>query len=228
MENVEPDPSLLAGLDYFLAEEEKRFITAQLTSGDLMKLAATAEMMHHVGLMALAGIKLDTLKQRRKSISYSTEEDRRGSMHQSVLSSIKDVIRESNKARQIEMEKEEAGIHKTTNGDAVGITTMQLLSSTNLTAAGQRRQKLLLDAKMKQQMEFMIMYPLPLRMPKYAKIIVRRSGAPCMTVVDDVWNGTVLDAFTKLTVTKCLLRNEYKIMRQALAGNGIRRSYRCR
>ena len=41
--------------------------------------------------------------------------------------------------------------------------------------------------------------------------------------MDDVWNGTVLDAFTKLTVTKCLLRNEYKIMRQALAGNGIRR-----
>jgi hypothetical protein len=78
---------------------------------------------------------------------------------------------------------------------------------------------------MKQQMEFMIMYPLPLRMPKYAKITVQsRSGAvACITVVDDVWNGTVLDAFTKLTVTKCLLRNDYKIMRQALAGSGIRR-----
>jgi hypothetical protein len=154
---------------------------------------------------------------------------RRGSMHQSMLSSIKDVIRESNEARRIEMEKEEnAGIirSKMTNGGAVGITTMQLLNNTtNSTAAGQRRQKLLLDAKMKQQMEFMIMYPLPLRMPKYAKITVQsRSGAvACITVVDDVWNGTVLDAFTKLTVTKCLLRNDYKIMRQALAGSGIRR-----
>lgn len=222
LENVEPDPSLLAGLDYFLAEEEKRFITAQLTSGDLTKLAATAEMMHHVGLMALADIKPNTLKQRRKSISSPTRGDRRGSMHQSMLSSIKDVIRESNEARLIEMEKEEANIHKKTNG-AVGITTMQLVNATNSSAAGQRRQKLLLDAKMKQQMEFMIMYPLPIRMPKYAKITVWRSGAPCITVVDDVWNGTVLDAFTKLTVTKCLLRNEYKIMRQALAGNGIRR-----
>ena len=136
-------------------------------------------------------------------------------MHQSILSSIKDVIRESNEARLIEMEKEEANMKKKTNG-AVGITTMQLLNATNSSAAGQRRQKLLLDAKMKQQMEFMIMYPLPIRMPKYANITVRRPGAPCITVVDDVWNGTVLDAFTKLTVTKCLLRNEYKIMRQRL------------
>lgn len=222
LENVEPDPSLLAGLDYFLAEEEKRFITAQLTSGDLTKLAATAEMMHHVGLMALADIKPNTLKQRRKSISSQTRGDRRGSMHQSMLSSIKDVIRESNEARLIEMEKEEANMRKKTNG-AVGITTMQLVNATNSSAAGQRRQKLLLDAKMKQQMEFMIMYPLPIHMPKYTKITVRRSGSPCITVVDDVWNGTVLDAFTKLTVKKCLVRNEYKIIRQALAGNGIRR-----
>ena len=66
---------------------------------------------------------------------------------------------------------------KKTNG-AVGITTMQLVNATNSSAAGQRRQKLLLDAKMKQQMEFMIMYPLPIRMPKYANITVRRSGAP--------------------------------------------------
>jgi hypothetical protein len=48
---VMADPTLFAGLEYFLTEDERQFVTEQMTSGEPSKLAKAAKILHSVAQM---------------------------------------------------------------------------------------------------------------------------------------------------------------------------------
>jgi hypothetical protein len=127
----------------------------------------------------------------------------------SPLGSIKEAIREGSEARRLEEEKKAAEAHK--NADC---------SRRPVAAAGRgRTPKMILDVEIKRRTEYMKLYPLPLRMPKYAQATTCKA-VPCLTLLDDVWDGTVMDAFSKITVTKWLSGN-YNITKQHAVSSGV-------
>eukprot|EP00978_Attheya_sp_CCMP212_P030654 scaffold113525_cov46-Attheya_sp.AAC.2 len=51
------------------------------------------------------------------------------------------------------------------------------------------------------QLHFLKMYPLPVRMPKYVELTVPTSPSDkALVFCNDTWDGTVMDAFTKITI----------------------------
>lgn len=214
LEDVEPDSTLLGGLDAFMTEEEQKFITAQLISGETAKLAVAFEMMHYISALSREGIK-PNLKRQRSRMSIA----RCPSMKRSMLESIKEVIREGNEARRLEEEREAR--------TAVGVVASQFHAAAKnvnfgCVAAGRRNKKMLADMEVKKRMEYMRLHPLPLRMPKYAEATASTVVPFGMTFLDDTWDGTVLDAFSKITVSKSLLGN-ITISKQHAESGGVRR-----
>ena len=205
VEDVQADPTLLCGLDAFMTDQEKQFITAQMISGDTSKLAAATEMMHYISALAKEGIK-PSLKRRNSSMMISCPSAKR-----SILASIKEVIREGNEARRLEEERQ--------GRNAVGAIATRLAANATF-AGGKRKQKALVDMEMKQQMQYMKSHPLPLRMPKYAEATASE-GFASLTFVDDTWDGTVLDAYSKITVSTSLLTGTVTISKQHAESRGI-------
>eukprot|EP00579_Thalassiosira_antarctica_P009583 CAMPEP_0201911678 /NCGR_PEP_ID=MMETSP0903-20130614/2547_1 /ASSEMBLY_ACC=CAM_ASM_000552 /TAXON_ID=420261 /ORGANISM="Thalassiosira antarctica, Strain CCMP982" /LENGTH=484 /DNA_ID=CAMNT_0048446447 /DNA_START=96 /DNA_END=1547 /DNA_ORIENTATION=- len=197
LEDVEADSTLLCGLDAFMTDQEQKFMTAQLISGDTSRLAAVTEMMHYVSALSRQGIK-PNLKRRKRS----------------MLESIKEIIREGNEARRLEAEREArnaktskyVGVHGTSRKNKKGQVDME-------------RKKQIEYMEVKTQMEYMKLHPLPLRMPKYAEVTTNKAG---LTFCGDTWDGTILDAFSKITVNKSLL-GHITVTKQHAESSGIRR-----
>ena len=224
LKNVKPDSTLLIGLDAFMTEQEQKLVTSQMVSGDISKLAAATETMHYVGALAKQGIK-PSLQRKNSSNSMmlivdgigegsSSNINGGGGKRSSVLASIKEVIRGGNEARRIEEERRGRG----NNNTPVGVVATHLLAETF--AGGRRKEKKAVDMEMKQQIQYMKLHPLPLRMPKYVE-----AGTDCkrLTFLDDNWDGTVLDAYSKITVSKSLLTEKVTITKQHAESSGIRR-----
>ena len=160
--------------------------------------------MHYVGLTAKQGIKPSMKRKKSMLIRQPTAQ-------RSVLASISELIKEGNEARKIEDEKE--------GRKAVGVVASQLKTL----AGGKRNQKQLVDMEMKQQMQYMKSHPLPLRMPKYVELVSTTAKDFSCTFVDDTWDGTVLDAYSKITVRSSLLSSKVTISKQHAESSGIRR-----
>mmetsp|Transcript_15916 Transcript_15916/g.32220 ORF Transcript_15916/g.32220 Transcript_15916/m.32220 type:complete len:545 (+) Transcript_15916:166-1800(+) len=197
--DVVPDTTLLFGLDFFMTEEEQKFLTSLLTSGEPAKLAAATEMMHHISTLSQQGIP-PSLKRRQSSRNAAALAGRQRSQRdftRSMLSSIREVIKEGNEARKAEHEKGSRQV--------AGVMAKKLKHDG--LAGKKREQKRQNDLEMRKQMEHMRFHPLPVRMPKYAELRACPSDVFALQFLDDVWNGTVMDAFTKITVSTRLLGN---------------------
>ncbi len=197
--DVVPDSTLLFGLDFFMTEEEQKFLTALLTSGEPAKLAAATEMMHHISTLSQQGIR-PSLKRRQSSRNAAALAGCQRSQRdfsRSMLSSIREVIKEGNEARKAEYEKGSRQV--------AGVMAKKLKHDG--LAGKKREQKRQNDLEMRKQMEHMRFHPLPVRMPKYAELRACPSDVFALQFLDDVWDGTVLDAFTKITVSTGLLGN---------------------
>lgn len=210
MEDVEPDSTLLGGLDAFMTDEEQRFVTAQMISGETAKLAAATEMMHYVSALSREGIKPSMKRRQSSRLSLV----RCPSMKSSMLSSIKEVIREGNEARRQEEER-------TTTGGLASRVAKQTMQFGGV-AAGRRNQKMEADMEVRRRMEYMRLHPLPLRMPKYAEATATYAHPFGLTFLDDMWDGTVLDAFSKITVSTSLL-GTITISKQHAESSGVSR-----
>mmetsp|Transcript_59083 Transcript_59083/g.125523 ORF Transcript_59083/g.125523 Transcript_59083/m.125523 type:complete len:423 (-) Transcript_59083:2208-3476(-) len=189
--NVEPDSTLLCGLDGFMTEQERRFVTAHLVSGDPARLAVATETIHYVSACARQGKRPGS--RRRESCRIS----RKASVTTGMLRSIKEVIQEGDEARQSEEEKR-AG-----QPAAVGATAAQLKAARRDRCGAVEVRKLRRQADMEihKKMEHMRLYPLPLRMPKYAEYTVGKGAASTVTFIDDMWDGTG-------ECTECCLRSD--------------------
>ncbi len=89
LDNAQADPMLLCGLDAFMTVQEQKFLTAQLISGDSVRLAAATEMMHYVSALSRQGIKPNSIRRER-----------------CVLESLREIIREGNEARRLDGERD--------------------------------------------------------------------------------------------------------------------------
>ncbi|KAL7433334.1 hypothetical protein ACHAXM_006003 [Skeletonema potamos] len=192
--NMRPDTTLMCGLEFFMTDQEQRFVTSYLVSGDTSKLAAATEMLHYVSALSRQGI---------------TPNFKRSSTN-SMMGSIKEVIREGNEARRIENEGG-GGTRK-----SAGVLSEMFVPL----AKEKRRTREQMNAALKQQFEYMSKFPLPLRMPKYAELTAHKGGFS-LTFRDDTWDGTVLDAFCKISVTRSLL-GHVSVTKQHGQSRGIR------
>ena len=124
-------------------------------------------------------------------------------IRRSLLQSIRDVIKDANE----EKEKDTLA-HRFGNKLQMGTT---------------REQKLLNDLEIKREMRYMTEHPLPARMPKYAELTANDPKLFALSVVDDVWDGSVQDAFSRIIVNKSLLGGKIQIKKQYAETPGIRR-----
>ncbi|KAL7540786.1 hypothetical protein ACHAWF_006802 [Thalassiosira exigua] len=197
LEGVEADATLLCGLDAFMTPTEQEFLTAQLISGNTARLATAAEMMYHVSALSLRG-KPNLL--RAKSLLRSNP---------SMKESIQRVIQEGREARRMEERRTSPEKSERSPGGRVEAR----LAPKRLANAQMRQQ---IDG----QIDYMTNHPLPLRWPKYAEITMGKSNKA--TFLDDTWDGTVLDAFTKISVSTSLLGN-VSVTKQHAESAGIHR-----
>lgn len=203
LEDVQADTTLLGGLHAFMSDLEQQFVTAHLISGDTTRVATAVEMMHYVSELSRQSVQKPNFNQRQVSVDKS------------VRTKVKEVIQEGNEARRKEEEK--------VSRNSPGAMAKQLATSPFGTRAGGRRvMKRQADLEMRKQIQYMELHPLPLRMPKYAVVTANSAELAGLTFWDDMWDGTVLDAFSKITVTKSLLGNNITVTKQPAEHAGIR------
>jgi len=193
--NIRPDTTLMSGLEFFMTDSEQRFVTSYLVSGCHSKLAAATEMLHYVSALSRQGI---TPNKKRSDSFYGNTN--------SMMGSIREVIREGNEARK----KEHKG----------GRTRKMSAGHFSPLAKEKRRNREQMNLELKNQFEYMSKFPLPLRMPKYAELTANKRGFS-LTFKDDSWDGTVIDAFCKISVTKSLL-GRVSVKKQHGQSKGIR------
>jgi len=196
--NMRPDTTLMCGLEFFMTDQEQRFVTSYLVSGDTSKLAAATEMLHYVSALSRQGI---TPNLKRRSVYGNTN---------SMMGSIREVIREGNEARKMEQE----GGART--GKSAGVLSEMFVPL----AKEKLRTREQMNLELQQRLEYMSKFPLPLRMPKYAELTAHKGGFS-LTFRDDTWDGTVLDAFCKISVTRSLL-GHVSVTKQHGQSKGIR------
>lgn len=196
--NIRPDTTLMGGLEFFMTDSEQRFVTSYLVSGDTSKLAAATEMLHYVSALSRQGI---TPNKKRSDSFYGNKS--------SMMESIREVIREVNEARKME----EGGRTRKMSSGVLAEMFVPL-------AKEKRRNREQMNLELKNQFEYMSRFPLPLRMPKYAELTAHKRGFG-LTFRDDLWDGTVLDAYCKIYVKKSLLGN-VSVTKQHGQSKGIR------
>ncbi|KAL3792624.1 hypothetical protein ACHAWO_008785 [Cyclotella atomus] len=187
--NVKSDKTLLYGLEPFMTDQEKQYITYLLTSGSPNNLAAAAELLDRVAHLSRLG-QYPCMK-RQNSVCGSKS-----------IQSIRNVIKEAND------EKEKNTLAKQQKLLQVGT---------------RREQKLLNDIEYKKEIKYMAEHPLPARMPKYAEIVADKPDLFALTVIDDRWDGSVQDAFSRITVHKGLLGKTH-VKKHYSETPGIRRT----
>jgi hypothetical protein len=88
---------------------------------------------------------------------------------------------------------------------------------------GTRREQMMRNnLEVKREMQYLAEHPLPLRMPKYAEIVADRPQSFALQLMDDKWDGSVQDAFSRIIVSKGLLGNTY-VKKQYTETPGIRK-----
>ena len=201
IENLEPDLTLLSGLDAFMTEQEKKYVTFLMTSGDPSNLAAATDMLNYVSTLSRSGIKPNAKRVNSGEANYAFKR------RDSLMASIREIIKEGNETRL----KEEEKTHTQLTG---GVVSPHL-------AGNRSKRKRQVDLEVKRQMEYIRLHPLPLRMPKYAEVLARCGALNQIAFVDDIWDGYVVDAFAKITVYRPFLGKRMHIKKQHAESVGI-------
>lgn len=162
-----------------MTDQEKQYITYLLTSGCPNNLATAAELLDRVAHLSRLGQQPCT--KRKNSLCGGKQ------IKRSMLESIRNIIQEG-------MEEQDK---KFTNKRA-----HQFRQN-----GTRREQKMQSDLERKKEMKYMAMHPLPVRMPKYAELVADSPDLFSLTLLDDKWDGSVQDAFSRITVNKGLLGN---------------------
>lgn len=193
------DPTLFQGLEFGMSNEEKEAVTELLTSGDTAKLAGAAEILHGISLRVQQGLPAPkpAMELPKRQVSRS--------------SSIYKLIDESKAAR-------ERAVKKTVE-QTKALCPQQERRKINEQNRMLTHDKLVhykrVEVELAQRAQFMKLHPLPVRMPKYVEFNLHdkqsRSFLPFflssandneypLSFIDDTWDGSVIDAFCKISV----------------------------
>lgn len=177
---VKIDTTLLAGLEEAMTEEDQRFITDLMTSGDVSKLAEAAEVLAEIANFVHRGIRKPSLMKR--SSVYNLLKSPENKMHPMDL---------PNRTRLLS----------------------RLPSKGRITQQQQKQ----VERMIRRKSAYMKLHPLPVRMPKYVELHVLSQDTLPFTICDDVWDGTVMDAFSKITVWR-----DNKVSKKTQTNRGVR------
>jgi len=165
------DLNLFRGLDFAMTEDEQRYITQLMTSGDVSKVATAAEAM--LGVLELS--RRGKMPHMRPTIS------KRSSIYQ--------LIEESQQAKRSDTAKQTSQVSRV------------VISSPN--SRQRRAQHRAMEMSLLRQAEYMKTHPLPVRMPKCVELTLSdptETKFP-LTFCDDTWDGTVMDAYSKISIS---------------------------
>ena len=169
-EAIRVDPTLFAGLDSFLTEDERKEVTELMTRGKPSLLVDAAEILYNA-LQKLSTPKPSSLA----AANRQTATDKRAHIRRRSLtrrSSVFQLIADA-KIAQGRRNKEEKKVSE----------AMQALQNPRSRAAQHRQ----LEREMRIQAEFQKRFPLPVRMPKAVKLDL--SLPFDMELVDYTWGG---------------------------------------
>ena len=182
------DTTLFQGLEYIMTQEEQLVVTDLMTSGLTNKLAAAAELLHSI-----------VMRMQNGGTPPSVEPKKPPEHHRS---SIYALIEESKLAILKADTAANVGVPETR---PIGVRPTRVNQKAVLHKA--------IDDEIRQRNQFMGLHPLPVRMPKYVEFNLHvtentsflplfgsRDSRP-LTFCNDTWDGSVMDAFTKITIT---------------------------
>jgi hypothetical protein len=168
---AEIDPSLFAGLDYFLSEDERSKVTELMTSGEPCQLAEAAQILYTV-----AEISKDPSKRRdektKPPLNRRIQLDRK--------SSVFELIAEAQAAHG-NARSAQSG-HTTIKG-ADNQTPGRNYRAPSARALAHRQ----LDRDLQKQAQFQKHFPIPVRMPKCIELDLTKVFD--LDFTDDEWNG---------------------------------------
>lgn len=188
------DRTLFQGLDVAMSTEEMETITELLTSGDTAKLAGAAEILHGIAIRVQKGLPppKPPAEPPKRQVSRS------GSIYK--------LIDESKVAQQ------KATLSKKPDDRRRVLPQEDRRIRKNEVFANHRA----IEKEIARKAHFMKLHPLPVRMPKFVEFNLHdtrsRSFLPFfmspandnaypMSFCDDVWDGSVIDAFCKINVS---------------------------
>jgi len=191
------DRTLLGGLESILPLEEQKEITRCMTSGDTSELAKAAEILSSVAELVhlqWSGSNVGTTSG-GKTTSFRSKQRR---------PSIYNLIETGKRAR--------SDIHRKQPVPTSGLPSKvaPIYTKSYTIKATKHRQ---IERQLREKLAYLRLYPLPVRMPKYAEFTIQLDGLPNelelsqivkslpVRFCNDTWNGTVIDAFHKIYVS---------------------------
>lgn len=167
---IRVDPTLFAGLDAFLSEDERKKGTDLMTRGKPSFLVEAAEILYNT-LQGLSNPKPSTLIATKRQ---TTTEKKKYSRKKSIArnSSVFQLIADANAAQDRQRDDEKKVAEE-----------MQALQNSQSRAAQHRQ----LERELRIQADFQKRFPIPVRMPKAVKLDL--SLPFDMEIVDYTWGG---------------------------------------
>jgi hypothetical protein len=187
------DRTLFQGLDVAMSTEEMETITELLTSGDTANLAGAAEILHGIAIRVQKGLpppkppaELPRRQVSRSGSIYKLIDENKAAQQKAMLS------KKPDDKRRV-LPQEDRRIRK------------------NEVFANHRA----IEKEIAREAQFMKLHPLPVRMPKFVEFNLHdtrsRSFLPFflspandnaypLSFCNDVWDGSVIDAFCKINV----------------------------
>lgn len=166
------DASLFPGLDYFLSDDERIFVTDLMTRGEPEKLVEAARILQSIA----HNVSSDSMPSNRKPLESCTSSNTHNPKKMIKRSSVFQLIAESEEAHKSREVKETKKII----GKSASIPL-----PVAVTRASEHRT---LERDLKKQAHFQKLFPIPVRMPKVIEIDLR--GKFDMQFVDHEWDGT--------------------------------------
>ncbi|KAG7347514.1 hypothetical protein IV203_016219 [Nitzschia inconspicua] len=184
-EAVRIDPTLFAGLDFALSEDQRLEVTELMTSGDPARLSEAAEILHTVAQQLLTPTKRSSMPASTKPL---TNKGQARTLRKSLTrrSSVFQLIAEAEEAH-VGAHSEEKKIHEACDA--------ALRGNIHRSRVAQHRN---LERELRLQADFQKRFPLPVRMPKAVEVDLTIPFD--MEFVDFTWGGTLLDAYSKISV----------------------------
>ena len=188
--SVKEDATLFAGLEDFLNGEQKKQITMQMTSGDPNQLAAAALELWHVlhddghGTSTMSDNNTSSIPDRRQRLSKR--------------SSVFQLIAEAQEAHE-----KQIGANGGEEKKTAELLDQQYRVLSSAQSATENERRSLVGSNLKRQVAFQKAFPLPVRMPKTVELQVSEdcdSHNQMIQLVDYEWDGTVIDAFRKISI----------------------------
>jgi hypothetical protein len=174
------DPTILQGLEFSMTHAEKLQVTSWMTSGDVNSLARAATLLQELEHYARQGI---TPSQRQRAMN------RRASVYEIV-----------EEARQVHENQSKKQSQQQSSFALPPTAPTSRISARSRRLAAEQRQ---LDIALEEQALLVARFPLPVRMPKCIELDLRdpTSRRFPLEFCNDTWDGTVLDAYSKLTIS---------------------------